>query len=294
MIGTVVRSGVVWAPGASRKSGSYTGGPAKGLLHATIAPADVVPGYRNQTVAPHETLIYRNGRVTPVTHYYFDQYAKALRNAPGGVQTNRDTVLQWELAGYLGSGTPSGEFDILTAPDSYWEQVGALVGPVLRSWGVQAHMPTDWTPSGRMSMGTWDNFSGLCAHVHAPENTHWDLPVPVHARQILAQVIWGNVTPPNKPTDPGTVKVPFPLPAGHYFGVVSSSDRCHSGTYSSGDRRLIRLWQSAANLRQHMRLSVDGVFGPASRAAAIAIQRSHNLTPDGLVGPATWNATWIA
>lgn len=37
-------------------------------------------------------------------------------------------------------------------------------------------------------------------------------------------------------------------------------------------------------------LVVDGIYGPATTAAAIAFQKGHGLTPDGIVGPITWAA----
>ena len=35
-------------------------------------------------------------------------------------------------------------------------------------------------------------------------------------------------------------------------------------------------------------VEVDGIFGPSTRSAVLAAQRYFGLTPDGIVGPATW------
>lgn len=39
----------------------------------------------------------------------------------------------------------------------------------------------------------------------------------------------------------------------------------------------------------YAKLSVDNSFGPATRTAVTAFQRFWRLTPDGIVGPRTWN-----
>jgi peptidoglycan hydrolase-like protein with peptidoglycan-binding domain len=41
-------------------------------------------------------------------------------------------------------------------------------------------------------------------------------------------------------------------------------------------------------------VSVDGIFGPTTTSAVIAAQNTFGLTPDGVVGEATWNAIYNA
>ncbi len=45
----------------------------------------------------------------------------------------------------------------------------------------------------------------------------------------------------------------------------------------------------AASFPSIPHVSEDGVFGPDTKAAILAFQRQFGLTPDGVVGPATWN-----
>ena len=288
---TKINYNAPWAPNARKTSGSYTGGPPKAVLHATITPSMTLPGYQNQANAPHQTILWdpTTKRIKPWQHYYYNQFAKALRNESGGVETNRDSALQWELAGYLTYGisaAPAGEFDILTAPNTYWEQVADQIGPVIVSWGIPK---SNLIGAPRLSLNTWDNYSGLLTHAQVPENDHWDLPIPPYAISILVNKIWTPVGhPPSQP-----VLIAFPLPKSHFYGVNDHTDYSHSGYYSAVDRYNIKSIQLILKATTQSTLLVDGLFGANTRNAVISYQRKNGLTADGKVGINTWRKMGI-
>ncbi|MFE0704675.1 peptidoglycan-binding protein [Streptomyces sp. NPDC058872] len=51
-------------------------------------------------------------------------------------------------------------------------------------------------------------------------------------------------------------------------------------------------WQYRMNSAHGYNLTVDGQYGPGSDAACRSFQSSRALTVDGVVGPATWGATF--
>ncbi len=51
----------------------------------------------------------------------------------------------------------------------------------------------------------------------------------------------------------------------------------------------VKLIQSLLNRIGYNAGPVDGIFGPRTQQAVIAFQRDNGLTPDGIVGPATWS-----
>lgn len=82
--------------------------------------------------------------------------------------------------------------------------------------------------------------------------------------------------------------LPYPLKGGQVFGVWNEygwTDKTRSGDprWDGQDiRNLIKTIQAVVGVKQ------DGIYGPATRAAVVAYQRKHGLTPDGLVGSDTW------
>ncbi len=49
------------------------------------------------------------------------------------------------------------------------------------------------------------------------------------------------------------------------------------------------LFQLSKKYAQIPSIDIDGIFGPKTKSATIAFQRLFNLSPDGIVGPLTWN-----
>lgn len=136
--------------------------------------------------------------------------------------------------------------------------------PILRTRvggpkGFLSHAEID--PTRRSDPGKdfdWDYFMGLVCQVQ---------PGPVQAV-------------PAKPAKPiGRVASAPPAP-GRPLKVVTRN-------------RFVAQWQAKMRSRG-WRIVVDGVYGPDSAEVAKKFQREKGLVVDGIVGPATWRATWTA
>ncbi|MDD6063155.1 MAG: peptidoglycan-binding protein [Oscillospiraceae bacterium] len=78
--------------------------------------------------------------------------------------------------------------------------------------------------------------------------------------------------------------------------TISEVERIFSRVLRQGDRGIgVKTIQYYLNFigffnsELSPRLTVDGIFGPATREAVIAFQNFYGLTPDGIVGKDTWN-----
>ncbi|WP_188187566.1 peptidoglycan-binding domain-containing protein [Nonomuraea sp. SYSU D8015] len=104
----------------------------------------------------------------------------------------------------------------------------------------------------------------------------------------------GQVEPePAKDDKPSVKTAPkFPLPSGHYFGIKSAIPECHAGT-TPVDKKNIRLLQSRLKERG-WKITVDGEFGPQTKAIVMDFQADKGVKADGLVGARTWPLFWTA
>jgi hypothetical protein len=96
--------------------------------------------------------------------------------------------------------------------------------------------------------------------------------------------------PPAAPVTPAAKGPAFPLPSGHYFGITSADEHCHSG-FRPADRPGVLTWQAQMK-RRGWKISADGRYGPQSAGVAKAFQREKGLDDDSRVGPKTWAASW--
>ena len=152
----------------------------KGCLHTTETSG--WPSYREWSIPPHATILPRPGKGIVIRqHIPFSHAAFALRNLPGGVQTNTDYVFQFELIGTSARGGP-GVFwpeadDVVLA--ALWYQVIAPLSDAfhipLTARPFKPYPESYGSDNGvRLAGSTFDHYSGWLGHQHVPENVHGD------------------------------------------------------------------------------------------------------------------------
>ena len=160
----------IWRP-ISGSSGPHVGGPFKIVHHTTEGgSADgAMAAFAQNRSDPHFTV--DGTRI--FQHVDTAEGARALRNAPGGVQTNRDSAVQIELVGFAHL-PKSREAMTLLARLCRW--IESTHG-VPRTWPAGPPRPArnGKDPGGHnRSAAVWDGQSGHYGHCHVPENSHWD------------------------------------------------------------------------------------------------------------------------
>ena len=168
---------------------STTGTPNKGVLHSTETTS--LPGYENGAVAPHLTLApdFHGRKFTYYQHFPFTSYSRSLENRSGGIETNKDHVVQIEIVGTCDPDTHNKwqnlDRDHLYMPElPRWAlyDLGKLVEWFNHEYGIPlVTTPFEAYPKSygqfngvRMKSEQWSKFSGWCGHQHVPENHHGD------------------------------------------------------------------------------------------------------------------------
>lgn len=242
------------------------------VLHTTEVMA--WPGYAGGATAPHATIKpIPNVGIEVREHIDPTQFAKALMNLPGGVETNRRGALQYEL---MGTCNPASK-----ATMYYWPEADAVVlaalaqylRPRLTAWNIPLKAPVfkaypaSYGANGvRLSGSDWLAFEGVLGHQHVPENDHGD------PGDFPIDALLKALTPP-----PASVIPPI------FKKIVQKVTAAPLVVDGDLGPATIRQWQKV------MGTPVDGVI---SRPSALirAVQKRLGATADGILGPATWRA----
>lgn len=206
----------------SGSSGTFVGGPYKIVHHTTEGSSaeGAMAAFATNRSDPHFTVdgkrIYQ--------HIDTAEGARALRNAPGGVQTNRDSAVQIELVG----------FAHLPKDPKALTNLARLCRWIEKTHGVPARWPAGLprpATNGRDPGGhnrdaaTWDNEGGHYGHCHVPENTHWDPAYSAGEAEFLMKARFsaeGKLLSPAAPATParaargaGAANIPVSTMPGH-------------------------------------------------------------------------------
>lgn len=166
-------------------SGTFTGGPAKGVLHTTEGKnyASARSAFVTNKSNPHFTVSFEKGYFQCWQHCSIARASRALKNVSGGVQTNRDMAIQIEIVGSCNPPNSGwGDLYVPNFPAAYKDGLGKLMRWIEANAGVKRiadaefkSYPGSYGNNGvRFSGAKWDGYNGWCGHQHVPENDHGD------------------------------------------------------------------------------------------------------------------------
>jgi len=186
------------------------------VLHTT--EGTTLPDYGGGAVAPTLTAVpdFAAKKLRWYQHFNIDISARALVNAPGGVETNTLNVCQVELVGTCDPATHA-KWEKAGYGHIYWPEAPewALVElAVFLRWMHAEHgvpltgpskwpaYPTSYADGGgqRFTAAEWNAFSGVCGHMHVPENVHGD-PGSIDFDHLLALAKGDAPTQPEPPKE---------------------------------------------------------------------------------------------
>jgi len=151
--------------------GSYVGGPYRIVHHTTegSTAAGAFSAFKKHRSDPHFTVdgqkIYQ--------HIDTGLSARALRNAGGGVQTNRLSAIQIEVVGTATRPKPRATLENVARLCRWLERTHSI--PSAWPAGPPKPAKNGKDPGGHnRSASIWATKGGHYGHSQVPENTHWD------------------------------------------------------------------------------------------------------------------------
>lgn len=157
------------------------------VLHTT--EGRTLPGYGGGATAPNLTAVpdLAAKKLKWYQHFDIETSSRALVNLRGGAETNTLNVCQVEL---VGTCDPKTHKAWGSTPHVYWPEAPdwalAELASFLRWMNVQHEVPLtgpkEWpaypgsygATSARMTVAEWNDFKGICGHLHVVENDHGD------------------------------------------------------------------------------------------------------------------------
>lgn len=178
-----------WMPGATRlgtgKGGTLVKGPARCTWHITydaLNPRPTFLGVMDYLISKrYEPTLGWDPLTGKIVQFLpASQSARALKNAAGGVETNRLGSVHVQIEAFF---TPG-----MVVNDVKYDQLTdtPMVGlPEILAWLDGLGIPRVWTtPRGSRSLSDWLNKAGHRAHYNVPENDHTDI-VGADTRRLL-------------------------------------------------------------------------------------------------------------
>jgi hypothetical protein len=151
-----------------------TSAPWRGVLHTTEGSkyAGALVAYKANNSAPHFTISYESNQFQVWQHIPINKAARALKNKPGGVETNRLRCIQIEIV------WKANEAHLIPVP--FLDGLKSLMRWIEANTTIRSVKPvkpfaTQYGQTDRRMTGAeWTAFNGWCGHCHVPENDHWD------------------------------------------------------------------------------------------------------------------------
>jgi hypothetical protein len=163
---------------AYQNGGTYTGGPFRGVIHTTESKSYTpsTKSYYGHHNPPHFTMVKPgdSDEVKVYQHYPITVAARALENHKGGVQTNRQSAIQIEIA-WKAAQIDKLPFAMVIKLWDWMRWVEDQTG--IKRWitrKFQGPEASGLHSPARMTDAEWNDFNGWCGHQHVPENSHWD------------------------------------------------------------------------------------------------------------------------